>query len=327
MLIINKDIIETVAAWPAFVSAIEAAVLDGDYESPSRMVLALHDAERGGDGNLLIMPAWRMPEFIGLKTVTFWPENPQFGEASHGANYILMDGRSGRIVALIDGHELTARRTAAVSVVAAKRLLRQDAKRLLVIGTGPIARMLVLAHASWWPFSSIEIYGRQAQQVERLVADLTGRGISCAASSDLEASVAAADMISTATSATAPLFAGEAVRPGTHLDLVGSFKPTMREVDDVTMSRAGQIWVDNAAAVTDSGDLTQPLASKAIGQQAICGDLARLVSAGAVRQPGAITVFKSVGFATPDLAVAQTILKQTMSAETLASPALARSLG
>ena len=294
--------------WPELVEAIRTTVLDSRCEAPPRIRFDLRDESTAENGNLLLMPGWQGADVIGLKTVTFWPDNQRNNLPSHGANYILIDGRSGAILALLDGAELTVRRTAAVAALAARSLMRASAEYCLVVGTGPVARNLVLAHAALHRFRRIEIYGRDRNRAAALVNELQRHGIHCSMSNDLETSVREAALISTATSARAPLFDGNWVSPGTHLDLVGSFKPDMREVDDRLVERAASIWVDSLTALRESGDLTQPLKAGIIDAGDITGDLRDLMSF-----PGKgrladldITVFKAVGFAIPDLAAART---------------------
>jgi len=274
------------------------------------MAFALHDPVSGDEGDLLIMPGWRMPDHIGIKSVTIWRSNKDGGLPSHTANYILTDAKSGAIVAAIDGAELTAKRTAAVSVMAARRLLRNGGCRLLIIGTGPIARNLALAHKACSPDMIVEIFGRNPERAAALAQELRDLGQDCAISRDLRTSVLRADMISTATNASMPIFDGAWVRPGTHLDLIGSFKPNMREVDDLVVSRASQIWIDDQSALTESGDISIPISSGVISADAIVGDLPALLSSARCRDDDEITIFKSVGYAIPDLAAALTLVEQ-----------------
>jgi ornithine cyclodeaminase len=308
--------------WPELVEAIRTTVLDTRCESPSRIRFDLRDESAAENGNLLLMPGWQGADVIGLKTVTFWPDNQRNNLPSHGANYILIDGRSGAILALLDGAELTVRRTAAVAALAARSLMRAHAECCLVIGTGPVARNLVLAHAALHRFRRIEIYGRDRNRAAAFVSELQRVGIDCSMSDDLETSVREAALISTATSAHAPLFDGNWVSPGTHLDLVGSFKPDMREVDDRLMERAASIWVDSLTALHESGDLTQPLEAGVIEADDITGDLRDLMSSPGSRRLAEldITVFKAVGFAIPDLAAARTAVHWSARARLRAIP-------
>jgi alanine dehydrogenase len=310
---LNETEVRENLPWPELVEAIRTALLDSRYRSPARTRFDLGDEANSDTGTLLVMPGWHGDDVIGLKVVTVWTGNHKRNLPSHVANYMLMSARSGKMIALLSGEELTLRRTAAVSALGARELMRTDATRLLLIGTGPVAFNLALCHAKINQFQKIEIYGRDAHRASRLVAELKRSGVCCSVSSHLETSVREAHVISTATSACEPLFPGDWVKPGTHLDLVGSFKPEMREVDDRLMQRAASIWVDTLSAVRESGDLIRPLEAGVITPRNIAGDLQRLVSRetpGHREADADITVFKAVGFSTPDLAAAQLVARR-----------------
>ncbi len=308
MIELSRNDVRERLPWSALVEAIDRKLRAGDLVEPQRLAFDL-DGGGADDGTLLVMLSWQGREVIGIKTVTFWPDNHVRDLPSHGANYILMDARSGSIMAILDGEELTGRRTAAVSVLAASRLLRRDAHSLLVCGTGPIAENLVRAHHASGRFTSIRLYGRTRSRAEILQERLAEAGIACTVcSDDLRREFGDADMISTATSATSPLFDGSWVSAGSHVDLVGSFRPIMREVDDHLLRRASSIWIDTPTALKESGDLTQPIAAGVISLSDIRGDLRALVLGGGRRSDDEITIFKAVGFALPDLAAAEAAL-------------------
>lgn len=306
---LNEDDVRRNLPWAGLIRAIAEAVAEDQITAPRRTGYELPPLSGEAAGHLLIMPAWRGGGTIGIKTVTYRPDNRRRGERSHGANYLLIDGASGEALAVLDGRELTERRTAAVSALAARSLARADSRRLLVVGTGPVARNLALAHAASRDLALIEIYGRDAARAGRVVENLARDGVHAQVCEDLPASAAAADIISSATSAVSPVLLGAWLHPGVHVDLVGSFTPQMREVDDALMARADSIWVDTSVAAEESGDLVGPLTSGSIAASSITGDLKALLTGRAgARDPRHITVFKSVGFATPDLAAAQLAL-------------------
>lgn len=316
MIYLNEHEVERSLPWPKLIAAIELAVAEGEIQAPPRLSYELDAKSVTGPGHLLIMPAWRCDSVIGIKTVTFWRDNAAHSLPSHGASYLLLNARSAEVLAVLDAGELTARRTAAVSVIAAKRLMRPEARRLLVIGTGPIARKMICAHAAMHDFETIEIYGRDPRRAAAAAAHaaaLEAAAAHCRASVELEESIRQADLIVSATSARSPVIRGEWISAGTHVDMVGSFTPTMREGDDVLLQRAHAIWVDTPVAATEAGDLVQPLASGALSMSAIRGDLRALLSVQGRRreQSSDITVFKAVGFAVPDLAAARAAVEQT----------------
>ncbi|HEX7943242.1 MAG TPA: hypothetical protein VF495_01175, partial [Phenylobacterium sp.] len=310
MIHLTDEAVRASLPWPALAQAIERLVIEDAVTAPRRLTYELPPAPGGcAPGHLLVMPAWLGGALIGIKTVTFRRDNGEQGERSHGASYLLIDGRTGDTVAVLDGRALTERRTAAVSALAAGRLAGPAASRLLVIGTGPVARNLALAHAASRMLTQVEVYGRDPEKAAAMVGCLRREGVAAQVSRDLAASAGAADIISMATSAKAPILRGAWIQPGTHIDLVGSFTPDMREVDDDLMGRADLIWVDTMVALEESGDLVTPLAQGVIGPGAIAGDLRGLLMTPVLtRAADHVTVFKSVGFATPDLAAAQAAL-------------------
>jgi ornithine cyclodeaminase len=259
------------------------------------------------------MPAWQVGRYAGVKIVSVFPDNPEKGLPSVQGAYLLLDARTGSPRALIDGPGLTTRRTAAASALAASYLAREDASRLLMVGTGAMAPRLILAHAAIRPIKDVEIWGRSPDKARRLAKSLTRRGFRVTATQDLEAATRQAHVISCATLAHEPLIKGDWLSPGSHLDLVGGFTPQMREADDEAVRRA-RIFVDTRdGALAEAGDIIQPLDSGVISDGDIAGDLydlARGTRAGR-RFYDQITLFKSVGSALEDLAAAQLAFEVT----------------
>ena len=256
---------------------------------------------------------------LGVKVVNIVPGNDARGLPAVSAVYLLFSAATGRPLALLDGAELTARRTAAASALAAGFLARADAARLLVVGTGRLAPELAAAHASVRPVREVAVWGRSGGKAEDLAARL-GRelGLEVRATADLEAAVRAADIVTTATTSLEPVVRGAWLKEGTHLDLVGGFTPAMREADDEAVRRA-RVWVDTLdGALAEAGDMVQPLRSGVLAREAVVGDLFGLCR-GEMRpgreNPAEITVFKSVGTALEDLAAA------TMVHRSIARPA------
>lgn len=261
----------------------------------------------GNDGMLLLMPAWRAGDRIGIKIVTVFPDNAQRALPSVLGSYILLDANTGQPLALLDGRSLTLRRTAAVSALAARYLARSDAATLLMVGTGALAPYLVRAHAAVRPLQRVLIWGRDRAKAALLCGQLSDLGVPVEVAEELAQAVPQADIISCATLSRQPLVMGQWLRPGAHVDLVGGFTPQMREADDTAVSRA-VVYVDTRdGALTEAGDLTQPIAAGILTPEAVRGDLADLAR-GRVSgrtESRAITLFKSVGTALSDLAAAE----------------------
>ncbi|HVW69871.1 MAG TPA: ornithine cyclodeaminase family protein, partial [Steroidobacteraceae bacterium] len=256
---------------------------------------------------LLTMPAWQANGAVGVKLVTVFADNAIRSLPAVHSCYVLFDAESGAVRAILDGHELTLRRTGAASALATKYLARPDARRLLMVGTGELAPHLVLSHAEVRPIEEVLIWGRRAEKARETAAALQGHHFAVDVCTDLESGVARADIISCATLSQDPLIEGRWLRPGQHLDLVGAFRPNMREVDDTAMKRA-ELYVDTrAGALAEAGEFVQAIANGAIKPDDVRGELSQLAR-GTIRgrsDPQAITLFKSVGTAIEDLAAAE----------------------
>ena len=305
----DAETIRAALPWPRIIDALRGA-LRSDVHAPLRVRHSIAVPGQAS-GSLLMMPAWRKGGRLGVKLVTVFPGNADRGARSVGAVYILFDASDGRPLALFEGEEITARRTAAASALAASDLSRSDAHRLLMVGSGRQARGLVEAHASVRPLEQIRVWSRTLAHAQRAVAALRERKLPAEVCTELERGVREADIVSCATLSTHPLVMGAWLQPGTHLDLVGAFKRDMRESDDEAMRRADTLIVDDrSAALAEGGDIVQAIASGAIDEARIAGDLRSLVTGahGGRKHEGEITVFKSVGFALEDLAAAEAVL-------------------
>lgn len=292
--------------WPALIDALRTAFREGCVVPPRHH----HTIEvpGGRDATLLLMPAWRPGAALGVKLVTVFPGNDARGLPAVAGLYLLLSAETGEPLALIDGAELTARRTAAASALAATFLAREDARRMVMVGTGRLAPELVAAHASVRPtLRDVAVWGRDPAKAEALAARLAREtGLGVAAAVDLEAAVRGADLVSCATTSAVPLVGGAWLRDGAHLDLVGGFTPAMREADDDAVRRA-RVWVDTLDGATrEAGDIVGPLTNGALTREAIVGDLFSLCRGEVVGRsgPAEVTLFKSVGTALEDLAAA-----------------------
>jgi ornithine cyclodeaminase len=305
----DAEAVRSRLGWPRILAALEET-LRAEVEAPLR---AHHRVPVPGqpDATLLAMPAWRRGRRLGVKLVTVFPGNADRGRRAVAAVYVLFDAVDGTPIAILDGEELTARRTAGASAYAASKLARLDSRKLLMIGAGRMAPPLIDAHCHIHPIERVTIWSRTVEHAEATAAACTRPGLGVHATREIEREIADADIVSCATLSTEPLVRGDWLRPGVHLDLVGAFNKTMRESDDRAMQRADLIVVDDrGAALAEGGDVVQALASGAIGPGRIAADLrdlARGVHPGRSRDDQ-ITVFKSVGFALEDLAAAEAVL-------------------
>jgi ornithine cyclodeaminase len=257
------------------------------------------------DATVLLMPAWVPGGFAGVKVANVVPGNSERNLPAVSAQYLLSDARTGEMLALVDGGELTARRTAAASALAASYLARSDARHLLVLGTGRLAPNLIAAHMAVRSIDEVTIWGRSREKTEEFVRSLSQEfPVKLKTAGSLKDALGEADIVSAATLSSEPLIEGALLKPGTHVDLVGAFKPTMRESDDDLVRRA-EIFVDTRdGCLSEGGDIVQPLQSGLISSEDIKADLYELCRG---EHPGrqsddAVTMFKSVGAALEDLA-------------------------
>ena len=268
-----------------------------------------HKVNEHQNDRLLLMPAWREGEALGVKIVTAFPGNASRGVATVAATYVLLDGSTGHPKALVDGEALTLRRTAAASALASRFLSREDSSTLLVIGTGKLAPYMAAAHAAVRPFAKILVWGRSPDKARLLAARLAKQGLNASAVADLQQALSETDVVTCATTAATAVVHGADVRPGTHVDLVGGFTPTMREADDALVAKAA-VFVDTyVGALAEGGDVVEPLRSGVLQRSDVRAELAELCRGekdGRIT-PAEITLFKSVGTALEDLAAAQMV--------------------
>ncbi len=264
-----------------------------------------HHHDTSSVTTLLLMPAWST-DFTGLKTVTVKTDNANLGIATVQGAYLLIDNATGTPVAMMDGTELTRRRTACASALASDYLSRQNSSTLLLIGAGALGAHFAKAHASVRPIKTVLIYNRTLDKAKSLASELNGEGFAARAVTDLKNAMEEADIISGITSSTQAIIKETWLKPGTHIDLAGAFKPTMRETDAETVGRA-RVFVDTRAGTeAEAGDLIQAQAEGQFEFDRVQGDLFELCRGlkSGRKTESEITLFKSCGTALEDLATA-----------------------
>ncbi len=310
---VSADQIAQCLDYPALVKALDQAFA-ADYIVPPR-----HHHAISPTATQLLMPAWsagtpRSGAFLGTKLVNVFSGNGALGLPSIAGLYILQSGETGIPLCVMDGAALTAKRTAAVSALAASRLARKDAQHLVMVGAGALAPELIAAHSAVRSLRKITLWNRNPASSENLKALIEARllqgshSVEVEIGTDLGACVACADIVSVATLAQFPIIKGEWIKRGTHVDLVGAFNMEMREADDAAL-RVSSIFIDTLAAKTEGGDVALGLKSGAITEANIKADLfslARGLHEGR-KSEQEITLFKSVGSAISDLAAAMLV--------------------
>lgn len=311
LLVLTRRDLESLLSPPALMDALEAAFRG--YAAGHVIVPARTVVPSGEDGALLVMPAsWRAvggaAGALGTKLVTFYPGNRARGHPTHLASYLLLDAATGAPLALLEGTWLTSLRTGATSAVAARRLARPESVAVACFGTSVQARSQLRCLAAAFSLRRITVMGRdpdRARQFARTMADELR--VETTVAGDPRAAVAGADIVTCATTSPTPLFDGATLRPGTHVDAVGAFRPDTRELDTETLRRSTVVVETYAGVLAEAGDLLLPMKEGAIDRADVAAELGDLVTG---RHPGRrtadeITVFKSVGFALEDLATAQ----------------------
>lgn len=297
----------------ALISAIE----EGFRSRFPSTVMPTRTQMKVQDGVFLIMPCYdRAGKGLGMKLVKF-NENPRLAEDRIQATYILLDIESGCAKLVIPANWLTDLRTAATSAVATKFLARPDARVLGVFGTGRQARahLQVLRHVR--TFERALVTGKDPARArdfaQQMQAEL-GMKVEAVYS---RTCAAESDVLCTCTTSKTPLFDGNMLRKGTHINAVGAFQPSTRELDDVTVRRSRIVVDTYDGAMAEAGDLLIPLQSGVIRRENLVADLHELVTAKRpVRtSPTETTVFKSVGNALEDLVSAELLDRAVLAIE------------
>jgi ornithine cyclodeaminase len=279
---------EALLTWGGLLAAIEAGHRLARAEVKDLFLY------RGAD-TVLDRAAWIDGLGALVKVATVHPGNAALGKPTVNGAVTLFDNLTGELTALVDFHLVTKWKTAGDSLLSATRLARKDSRNFLLVGAGTVARSMVQAYRSVWPDASFTVWSRTRA---------TAEGMGLPVADDLEHAVRAADVICTCTMATEPLVKGDWLQPGQHLDLIGAYKPGMREVDDAAMARA-RLFVDaRATTLHHIGELMAPLASGAITEADVIADFYDDPALYARRTADEITIAKNGGGAHLDLMTA-----------------------
>lgn len=255
---------------------------------------------------LLSRSAWIDGMGLAVKSATIFPGNSTTGKPTVNGAVNLYSDLDGTLEAIVDFHLVTKWKTAGDSLLSARKLARPDARRILIVGAGTVAQSLVEAYSAGFPQAEFTVWNRSPEGAARL-AD---RYENVRATSDLQQAFQAADIVTCATMSTEPVIRGEWLQPGQHLDLIGAYRPDMREADDDALRRA-RIFVDSRDTTLDHiGELKIPLASGVLDRADVQADYYDLpTGAFARRSDSEITLFKNGGGAHLDLMTSRYILK------------------
>ncbi|MFD3447080.1 ornithine cyclodeaminase family protein [Microbacteriaceae bacterium 4G12] len=308
MLVINAAEQESLVDIKEVIEHVATALQEFSAErtiTPIRFALPFANSQN----TALIMPSVAEElGALGLKVVTVAPNNPKTGKKTINGVVMLSDFQTGEPLALLEGSYLTMIRTGALSGVATKYLARQEAKNLCIIGTGEQAKGLAQAVLAVRNIEKIMLYNRTEQKADEFAEYLKGEyKIPVYVYADANEAIREADIIVTATNSLSPVFS-DTVRPGVHVNAVGSFKPTMQELPSHVISFAHKVVVESReAALEETGDLQIPIQEGVFKESDIHAELGQIISGerSGRESEQEITVFKSVGLAVVDIVVAK----------------------
>ncbi len=317
VILLSKSQVSSLLSMAESIKAVEEAFRElalGTATMPTRLSLSIPKKQ----GWLGVMPAYlAQAESLITKIVTVYQNNATRHEIPNVlAAVILNDVETGRIEAIMEGSQITAMRTGAVSGVATKYLARNDAYRMGIFGAGVQARRQLEAVRGVREIRSVSVYDTRKEMTRDFVAEAT-------AQADVKVSVAKtpdelvrdSDIIVTATTSATPVFNGRKIGPGTHINAIGAFTPSTREVDSETVATS-KIVVDSLdAALAEAGDIIIPLKDGVIQRENVWAELGEIVTgkkAGRTSQEEK-TLFKSVGLGIQDAAVASVVFKKACS--------------
>lgn len=293
-----------------------AALAEGRAHLPLRSVMSIPD----GRGVLAMMPGFmwgdgRSDAALGFKAVSVFPGNAERGVDTHQGTVALLDPDTGELRAVMDGGAITAIRTAAVSGVATDRLARKDAATAAILGAGVQARTHLEALAAVRQLQGVRVWSRRPERAREFVALQRSKyRFPVEAVPTAEAAVREADIVATVTASPEPVVSRSWVKPGVHINAVGSSTPAARELDTATVA-AARVFVDSReSAMAEAGDLLIPIQEGAITADHIVAELGEVVAG---KQPGRrspeeITLFKSLGLAIEDVVAAGFVVRHAI---------------
>ena len=317
MLILTRHDVESLLTMPDAIDAVAEGfrqLAAGAVEMPQRLATTVAPY----NGIHLSMPAFVAgdPGTLTIKVVTVYNDNRTvYDLPTIHAVLLLHDARTGKPLALMDAEHLTAMRTGAVCGVATRLMARPEASVVTLFGAGIQAGPQLLAMAAVRPIRQVYVValGDSAAFAAQMRAAL---GIPVEIAGDVQAAVEQADIICTATNSAAPLFDGRWLRPGTHINAIGAYTRTTRELDTETVRRSRVIVDRRQAAQAEAGDIVIPTQEGAIGPDHVAGELAEVVTGALAgrRSADEITLFKSVGLALQDAMSAALVYARAVEA-------------
>jgi ornithine cyclodeaminase/alanine dehydrogenase-like protein (mu-crystallin family) len=292
-LFLNEEQVREHLRMADLIPAMEKALIDFSEGKVTQPVRSVINVDPPG-GFLGLMPALT-PEGLGLKAVTFYPSNAELGIPTHMATIFLVDPRTGRPLAIMDGRLITEMRTAAVSAAATKLLAVPDSKILAILGSGVQARSHVEALRLVRRFEEVRVWSPTKAHARQLSEEIGGTAVSA------EEAVRGADVVVTVTNSKTPVLKGSWLKPGCHVNAIGACRPDWRELDDEAM--ANTVFVDSReGALKESGDLI-------LSRAKIYTELGKALTGKILSHADETTIFKSLGMAVEDIAAATLVYR------------------
>ncbi len=317
ILVLTAPEVEELLSMPDCIEVMAdalTALARNEVVLPLRSVLRPADAK----GLMVMMPAYRRGEgnVFGLKAICVFPENPRLGKDAHQGFVLLFSGETGEPLSLMNASAITAIRTAAVSALATRLLAREDAAELAIIGAGVQARTHLSAISCVRRLKRARVVSKSYERARQLAIELKDQfPFPIEPLPNVEQTVRDADLIVTATTSPEPVLKREWLAPGTHINAVGTYSPTAREIDGPTMA-AARIYVDRReSALNEAGDYVIAAKDGLIGPENILGELGEILigEKSGRTSPDEITLFKSLGLAIEDVAAAQYLFAKAQS--------------
>ena len=308
LLVLNHTEVEQLLPMPECIGVMEEALAllaRDEVHQPLRTIIKPNSVR----GVMALMPAFRAGDeaMFGLKAICVFPGNADIGKDAHQGGVLLFSGQTGELLAVVNASAITAIRTAAVSAAATKLLAREDAGELAIIGAGVQARSHLEAIACARSLKRVRVAARRFEKAEAFATEMQPRfSFPVVPVQNAEMAARDADIIVTATTSRAPVLRREWISPGAHINAVGTYAPTAREVDTATMAEASLFVDRRESALNEAGDYLIAAQEGAIGPEHIRAELGEiLIGARPGRTlPEEITIFKSLGLAIEDLAAA-----------------------
>ncbi|PCI05231.1 MAG: ornithine cyclodeaminase [Hyphomicrobiales bacterium] len=313
MIILSNEDVAALLPMKEAVEVIDRTMIDvskGGATLPLRSVIPV-----GGDNRMGIMPgAIGDPACFGIKLISLFPGNPAKGLSSHRGALVLFESETGGAIAMMDASLLTAIRTAAASGVATRALARKDATSLAIIGYGEQAEHHLDAILAVRDIQQLHVAGRSAQKAAEFCRNAARKYpfLKMTSGDDIQVAVERADIVCTVTASPTPILKADWIAPGTHLNIVGSSVPSMREIDDEIVERAA-IWVDYLpSTLAQAGEIIEMINAGKITQDHIKGEIGKVLTGDLAGRDNAtdITLYRSLGVAAQDLASAHYIIEQ-----------------